>query len=390
MSNLGINSFFKIFNPVIIFAAIWLFVIVLFSMRLSALLEESIDSAWFFYLISLTPFLAGYLFAFLPRKSIALDVPVLTEISETYYKRFFIYFYFWLALTVVEIIYSGGFPFLWLITGSDKIYFDYGIPTIHGLLNALELALGIIAFYFYKVDKKKMFLMITIFFVIWNILLVTRQVIIVLLIEIAVVYFLMSDNKLKLVRKLAIYVILGVIGFGILGDFRSGGEAFVKLASPTENWPTWLPSGFLWVYIYVTTPLNNLLFNFTFPIADPHIYFPNTLSLLLPSVIRNLVFDPSVYATGGNLVTEAFNVSSAFTSPYTDMGYWGIVIFSFATGVFSNVIWFVKGIKKIFFHAIIIQIIVLSIFYNMYMYLPVVFQFVWVSIYFSRFKKSGL
>jgi oligosaccharide repeat unit polymerase len=386
----SLSNLVKLLIPVVIMALTWLFVILLFSLRLSSLLGESIASAWLFYVISIVPFLFGYVIMFLFRKSVSTEVAIFSEISPVYYKRFFTYFYFWLVLTILEIIYSGGFPFLWLLTGSSKIYFDYGIPSVHGLLNALELALSIIAFYIYKVSKRKQFLWITIFFVIWNILLVTRQVIIVSLIEIMVVFYLMSSNKMLLIKRMVIYVVLGVIGFGILGDFRSGGEAFVKLASPTDNWPLWLPSGFLWVYIYITTPLNNLLFNFTFPVYNTHIFFPNTLSLLLPSVLRNIIFDPATYTVNGNLVTEAFNVSSAFSAPYTDMGLSGIIIFSFFIGVFSNLIWWVTGIKRIFFHAILIQIIVLSIFYNMFMYLPVVFQFVWISIYFSKSKKSDL
>lgn len=379
-------KYVQLFQPVIIFALTWLSVILLLSLRLSTLLEESLADAWFFYLISLGPFFAGYCIALLFQKKLQLVVKAPVSITDRYYSKFNKFLIFWVIMTLVEIAYSGGFPFIWLLTGSEKTYFDFGIPSIHGFLNALQLALSIISFFFYKISKKKKYLYITILFFIWNILIITRQVIVVLLIEVFVINFFLSKNKIKLMKSLVVSGLLFVIGFGVLGDFRSGAEGFIILAQPTENWPLWLPSGFLWVYIYITTPLNNLLFNFHFPITTPHYFFPSTLSLFLPSVLRNLIFDPEMLGSG-NLVTQAFNVSSAFVAPYIDMGKYGIVIFSFYIGVFCNFTWWAEGSKQIFFRAITTQIIILSIFYNMFMYLPVVFQFVWIFIYFLRFKK---
>nr|MBB6138204.1 oligosaccharide repeat unit polymerase [Mucilaginibacter sp. X5P1] len=327
---------------------------------------------------------------FVFNKELSIGKIQLLTITEKLKKRIFRFFYLWAIVSIFEIIASGGVPIVWLFTGSSKDYMDFGIHSIHGLMNALELSLGILGYYVYRVTKEKKFLFLTFTFFIWNLIIITRQVDVVLIVEVFFVYLLLSDNKLKLIRNILISSLLFVILFGIAGDARSGADSFTQLAQPTDNWPDWLPSGFLWVYIYITTPLNNLLFSFTFSIKHYQFLFPNTLSLLFPSFIRGLIYGPEGGDVSGNLVTDAFNVSSAFASPYQDMGYYGIMLFSVFAGAFTNVVWWCKGIKRVFFRAIIAQILILSIFFNHFFYLPVSFQFVWILIILRNYKNEEL
>jgi oligosaccharide repeat unit polymerase len=378
----------KIFQPVFIFCMVWLTVILLFNLRLSNLLTGEISEAYKFLFIASLFFLTGYTWPFLLYKKINVSSKTLKPESEKYEVLLFKYFYFWLVVSFIEIIYSKGLPIIWLFTGSDKTYADFGIPSIHGLMNALELVLGLISYYFYRITGKKKFLLLTVTFVVWNLCIITRQVIVVLILEIFFVYYYLAKNKLKLTINLIVSFIIFVIFFGIVGDLRTGADNFVQLAQPSDNWADWLPSGFLWVYIYITTPLNNLLFNFQNPVAHYQFLFPNTMSLLFPSVIRNLIYSADSTASTGDLVTQAFNVSSAFVAPYQDMGYIGICIFSLFAGSFTNFVWWKTGIIRIFFRAIIVQILILSIFFNHFFYLPVVFQFVWVVVFFRAYKNE--
>lgn len=379
---------FRIIQPVAYFAAIWIAVLLLFSLHLSNLLEQDVKEGVNFIVIALASFSFGYIILFLFRSKITLSEFQGFILDNRIEKRFTKFFLFWIICSIVEIIYSGGMPAIWLLTGSSKTYFDFGIPSIHGFLNALQLALGIIAFFIYKKTGKKKFLYFTIFFIVWDISIITRQVLMVMSIEMFVIYMMMSANKLQIIKNVVFFAVIGIIGFGILGDFRSGAEAFYLLAQPSDNWPTWLPSGFLWVYIYLTTPINNLLYNFTTGHLQ-NILFPNTLSLLLPTVIRKLVFDASTFTVSGDLVTEAFNVSSAFASPFKDMGYPGIIIFGIFIGMFCNLTWWVKGINRVFFRAITVQTILLSIFFNHFFYLPVAFQFIWILLFFKGYKYES-
>jgi oligosaccharide repeat unit polymerase len=381
---------FKVFQPFFIFCMVWLIVILLFNLRLSNLLTGEISEAYKFFFIASGFFLMGYIWPFILYKKINFSSAIFKPHNEKYEELLFKYFHFWIAISIIEIIYSGGIPIVWLFTGSGKTYAEFGIPSIHGLMNALELVLGLISYYFYRLTKKKKFLLLTITFVVWNLCIITRQVIVVLLLEIFFIYYYLAKNKWRLSINLIISFILFVVFFGIVGDLRTGADNFVQLAQPSDNWIDWLPSGFLWVYIYVTTPLNNLLYNFTTPIINYQFLFPNTLSLLFPSVIRNILYPADSTSITGDLVTQAFNVSSAFVAPYQDMGYYGICLFSLFAGTFTNVVWWRNGIVRIFFRAIIVQILILSIFFNHFFYLPVVFQFIWVLVFFRNFNNEEI
>lgn len=382
-----LKKLIKICLPILIFAGIWLFVIFLMSLRLSNLLESNINEAFEFFFLILTCFISGYFICFVLKARLSLN-HIYPELNQSLKNKYFLLVKFWFLFTILEVIASGGIPIFWLFLNNGKTYFDFGIPSVHGLLNALEMTLGILSFYIYKKYKEKKYLYLTTFFIIWNVLIISRQVIMVMLIEMAFIYFLMSDKKLKILRNICIYSLIVVFLFGIVGDLRSGANNFLELAQPSENWPNWLPSGFLWVYVYLTTPINNLLFNFQYDIENYHFLFPNTMSLLFPSFIRNFIYNQQD-TVSGNLVTQAFNVSSAFMSSYMDMGKVGIGIFSFLIGNISYLSWWSYGPKRIFFQAITFQCIILTVFYNHFFYLPVAFQYFWFFIFFAKFKNES-
>ena len=65
---------------------------------------------------------------------------------------------------------------------------------------------------------------------------------------------------------------------------RSNRNAFISLAQPKFTYPDYLPSGFLWVYIYLVSPLNNVINNLDYSPT----YLPvNTVLPLFPSFIRS-------------------------------------------------------------------------------------------------------
>jgi oligosaccharide repeat unit polymerase len=378
---------FRLLTPVIIFSSVWILVIFLLSFKFSYLLKEKTSDAWTFFFWIITFFILGYMFFFLFRPKVYTEYKW-PGTDEKTLKSFNGFVIFWISMTILEVIFSGGLPIIWLLTGSSKTYFDFGIPSVHGFLNALELTLGQLSFYFFYKTRKKKYLMFAIMFILWNVAIFTRQVIIVLVIEMFFIFFVISKNKIKIIRTLLIYGLFFILAFGWVGDFRSGADNFISVAVPSDNWPLWLPSGFLWVYIYITTPLNNLIYNFHFPVTDPDYLFPNTLSLLLPSVIRNLIYH-NQDTVSGNLVSEAFNVSTAFMSSYKDIGYAGLMVFSFVIGLISNITWWVRGPKRLFFRAITAQCLILSVFYNHFFYLPIACQFIWLVIFFKKNKQNA-
>lgn len=289
-------------------------------------------------------------------------------------------FAIWILLTIVEIIVSGGLPILWLIRGSSKTYFDFGIPTVHGFLNSLLLSIGVCQIALFAFDNKKKRLMVPGFIVVWSVIVVTRNMMMVLIIEGAITWGLLRGfSSRKILKAFAALVVLVLI-FGYIGDFRSGAEAFRNLAQPTDDYPAWLPSGVLWGYIYLTTPVGNVVNTVVFGNPVNNLLFPNTTSLLFPSVLRSIIYGNGAAdeAFSGNLVTDAFNVSTAYVGPFQDFGHLGLVLFSILLAVVALITWSRRSLRGIAIYAVIGQCVVLSVFFNHLFYLPVITQVIWL------------
>lgn len=65
--------------------------------------------------------------------------PSALEVIENRVDR---WFRFWLVLTLIEIIFSGGVPLIWLLRGAAKNYTKFGLPFVHVFAGSL---LGILA-----------------------------------------------------------------------------------------------------------------------------------------------------------------------------------------------------------------------------------------------------
>ena len=120
------------------------------------------------------------------------------------------------------------------------------------------------------------------------------------------------------------------------------------------------------------------------PLGNP--LFPNTMALLFPSVIRNVIYgvDAASGALSGELITDAFNVSTAYVGPYQDLGLLGIVLFSILLGITALYFWKMSGVRGVLMYSVIGQCLVLSIFFNHLFYLPVISQVGWIMLFFRR------
>jgi hypothetical protein len=197
-------------------------------------------------------------------------------------------------------------------------------------------------------------------------------------------------RKRSLFNGVIVLLVL-VLLFGYMGDFRSGADAFRGAAMPTAAFPEWLPSGALWVYIYLATPIGNLVN--TAAVAPPqyNLLFPNTAALLLPTVLRKLVYGEASLndALSGELVTDAFNVSTAYVGPFQDYGRLGMAGFSVLLGLIASYCWRRRSFRDALIYGVIGQILVLSIFFNHLFYLPVISQIGWLFIFFPTATGEG-
>jgi oligosaccharide repeat unit polymerase len=365
-------------NPMSVFVFAWTLTLLLYMLQFSNLLRYSKGDAIQVVLAIVLPFVFGGIVAnaLNINKAQAGDAVVVIpgRNFDSADKTLRIAFLLWFVITLIEIAYSGGVPMIWSLTESYKTYFDFGIPTLHGLMNALLLSIVTIATFMAFVSGRKKYFLGVVFLMIWGVIVISRNLIIVGLLQcLFILFFIKGPPKGTRVIWLTLFGLFFIIAFGWIGDLRSGADAFFALAQPSQSYPVFLPSGFLWVYIYITTPLNNLIHQVVTTTPDWNWELTNTMSLLLPSVIRNALYDASQFT--GDLVTEAFNVSTAFLNIYQDLSIPGMCVMSFAVGIISQTVYSGNRLQSVLYSSVLLQSAALSIFYNHYFYLPILFQY---------------
>jgi oligosaccharide repeat unit polymerase len=380
-------------HPLVLFASVWSGVLCLYLLRLSKLLSATGEQAVSTVGLILVPFslvLGGasifyHLFpkAHIQRKHLLCGSTEADDL-KVLRRRLKKWLFVWLILSAVEIIVSGGIPLAWLVTGNSKTYADFGIPSLHGVLNSMLLALGLCYTAIFARFGGRRYLLCSIAIVGWALLVVTRGIMIVNILQTGMVIVLYRGIPVKLAVQLIALALIVVIGFGALGDLRSGAANFLAVAQPTEAYPQWLPSGVLWIYIYLTTPLNNLIYTMVSVHPSDDLLFPNTVAPLFPTVARKLLYGSSVdTALTGELVDNAFNVSTAYIGPVQDYGALGIMCFSFFISVVAAFYWWRANFRDELIYIVIGQCLLISVFYDYFFSLPIITQVFWIYLFLS-------
>jgi oligosaccharide repeat unit polymerase len=380
-------------HPLVVFSFVWLGVVFLYSLHLSKLLLYSTQEVTKLVLVIWVPFAVVVLISvffhrllsFLRppvRKLAAIDIAILE-------RKLVIWFRAWMMISLVEIVVSGGIPLLWLIQHSSKNYMDFGISSLHGLVNSLLLSIGLCRFLLFLLTGSRRHLLVPVFILGWSILVVTRNMLLVSLIEFGILFFRIRPVKNKTIAKFIVGVVGLILVFGAIGDYRTGSSDLIRLwAQPTEEYPDWLPSGVLWAYIYISTPINNLAHTSENVRPANDISFPNTVVTLFPTVIRTLIYGQQIGdAESGDLVASTFNVSTAYIGPVQDYGLIGIAAFSMAIATFCQFYWLKSSLRDILIYSVLMQCLVLTLFFNHFLLLPIISQVVWIY-YFLRPNHS--
>ena len=377
-----------ILHPLFVFSAVWLGVLLLYSLHLSFILRyttvevlSTILTVWIPFAITIGIYAAI-------RRYLSLSRPYARNIPRVNYellrRRLTVWFRIWIVVTIIEIIASKGVPLAWALTGSSKTYVDFGIKSLHGFVNSLQVAIAICYLALFLANRRMKELRVPLFFVCWCAIIINRNMMLVTLLEFAVLYVRVRGLKISTAFKLLAGMLSFILAFGVIGDIRQGSANMIReLAQPTDEYPDWLPSGALWGYIYITTPINNLVYNVqeTRPAYDP--LFPNTVATLFPSVIRTVIYgDQLSDAESGQLVVSAFNVSTAYVGPYQDFGLTGMTLFSVMIGATCFFFWVRNDLKGVLMLAVVTQCLILTLFFDHFFYLPVITQLGWIWYFF--------
>lgn len=373
-------------NPVTVFVGSWLAITLLYQLRLSKLQQPLSDDTYGILLLVAVSFaLAFFVGYFFNIKDKGVSTRFRESRNAIDEKRVTWLFYIWATLSAMEVAYSGGVPLLWLMLGSSKSYFDFGIPSLHGFLNALGLVLLTLSFYLVLTNREKgitRMKAVVFFLLAFYAALVTRQILISAAIQMVIILVLVKKDAIP--WRIVLPVAVGsVIVFGLVGNFRTGYDSFFRasmIEKPAGEWA----SGFYWLYMYTTMTLANvdkmMLMNMD-PVGIQHV-FQGFLPTVLEKALLPATAAPSI------LVSQNFTVSGFFASSYIGLGSVGVAFMSGAYGVIGALSY--KNMQRdrtarnLILYAVILQIISLSFFVNMLLYMPNVFQLVIVFWFFRN------
>jgi oligosaccharide repeat unit polymerase len=385
-------------NPAVVLVLIWAFVYFLFSLRLSKLIQP-MDQLTLMLLVymSVCFFIVWGVFSLIYNKisfspKIDYDHISLKLSNHTFKKRLRKLVYLFIIVSFFELILAGNLPFLSLFgVGKFVGYTQYGIKGLHGFINAIQLALINVCVLNYIISKEKKFLIIIALHFIWAILLVNRQFLLSAFVQVMFVYIIVVGVKPSTLFKVLFMSLFTIVVFGYIGDIRSDREFFIMVAEPTFDYPDYMPSGFLWVYIYMVTPLNNLNFginNFT-----AHYYPYSSLILLLPSIFRGFITDFTGYESNNfPLYMETFNMSSFFPTLLGDFGFEFLFIpfFIFFAMSFYASVKMKRNVTFFLFLVFLNHAAIFSIFTNFFTHIVFVFQiFVYIYLFNIRSKREN-
>lgn len=378
-------------SPVSAFVSIWGILVILYQFGLSEYLVKLNHSTY----ILLDVMILSFVLAFALGKTIVFrlsDAKVENDdvISIVLIKRMFVV---WLALSAVEVVVSGGIPIVWSLLGSSKTYFDFGIPSLHGFLNGFAQVIACLAFYLIitKCRSKKGAASIIVFIYMYFIMIVTRQVIITLSMELLFIYIFIKKN-IKVSQVIAI-VMGSTLVFGILGNIRTGYESFIEVSRLNVTIPAAF-SGVLWVYMYLVMTLANI--NNLVLCPDLKIHASTVFSELIPNAISNLFNESSAIQQDRQymstlLVTPNYNVSGYFRDYYAWCNIGGVILIASVYGLIGGITYRLyktsHNERNCILYSISLCIITLSFFFDMLTYLPVSIQFIITILIFYKNKR---
>ena len=372
----------------------WAFVVFLYSLHFSSLLVK-VDTLEVYFIGLSIPFvfLLGYIFAHI-LFSKKINIPKTKHISINFTKlttKTKQLSFVFIALVVFEILYSGYIPLLSMIKGESISQFNFGIKSLHGMVMSFGALLFTTWFFIYYITKSKVALLWTISILLLFALLVTRKMMIVSILQAALlVFYLRKDNKV--IIKFFIFGFLILVIFGIIGDIRTGRELFLSLSHFTVKYPEWLPTGFGWIYIYITTPIANLV-----NAIDMTTYFNYDFSFmkgLFPSFIRQFLFTVDNNAFDNTWqISGAFNIATGFIGIYKSFGFFGIFIFNFILGFIYKILIIKTNNLYFFLITIIFSNITLLLlfsnnFFNLNTISQIIFAYLLFGITFKTWRKK--
>ncbi len=362
----------KIYTPGVIFNGIFFITLFLYGFYLSHIQNYLCYETLWVMLFAVAAFNIPVFHSYYKKKSLLLKPHKQTKFTMSSKKEMVI-FYITLAMFVLELLYSKGCPLLWKLTGDARVYVNFGIPSFNGLFYSLVVVMGA-----YSIFKKGC--IYKYFYLMFGLLVISRQVLISMVVQGALVYIFTHKFNRKLIITLIVGCIVGIILFSVMGNMRTGEDMFLAVAQFKPK-ADWIPTSFKWIYSYMCFSISNIdnLIRMTPGCVN---YGATIFNSLMPTAF-NLTLPIN---QGFNyLIDPNFNVSTFMPDIYIDFGVLGIAIFCLALGYAGR--YFYRRVKEhdkvsVLIYAVICHNILLLFFTNMFLYLPIMFEFVLIPLIF--------
>jgi len=379
----------KIINPFFVFCSTWILVIYLISMKLTTNIHQLKIEGLAIIIVNLITSLLLFV-CLLPvkgKKQTNGTEPTQGQLVIAY-KMANRCFYVFLVLTFIDFLYSGGAPLIWLFTGSDKTYANLGIPSIRGLQYTMYLFSLTIFFYilkYYKFNKWKLKIGIM---VLLPFIMLARGLMIYGIFQVFCIAMFGRKIKLKQFRNIAICIVILIMIFGVIGDIRgaNANPLGFLVNENIDNPLLKLPSGFTWIYIYITANFNNILL--TIGTFKPSYSFFNVFYNLIPGFLKQLFIKTDDLASP--LITDAsLNVASFYAGYVTSFGIIGAILGGVILQFFSTYYYYKSlsyNIGYLVAYSIMFTCIILSVFFDAFLTVSTFCQLI-LAVYLARKLK---
>ncbi|HDR8184625.1 TPA: oligosaccharide repeat unit polymerase [Bacillus thuringiensis] len=302
---------------------------------------------------------------------------------------------------LLEFIYEGGFPLLSLLTKSNLIYMEFGIPVFHVFVVTFNSFYATYLFHMlisnrYQAKKILINFLITLSL---PLLLVNRGMIMMILISCLFIYLLKIKKKMnfKIVIGLGVVAILVLYIFGLSGNARVNhsyqndrtmweSDVILRVGGAKEEFiNSSIPDAFFWSYIYISSPLANLQHTIN-AIEVKDLEFVDIFYMvnneIFPDFINKRINDMyGVTKPPIAQISTELTVATAFAGSYVILGWLGLIIY-FITLLFISLVYIMilKRLNSKYFLtgvSIFSSILLFSTFDNMLEFSGLSFQLVY-------------
>ncbi len=361
-------------NPLNVFLFIWVLILFTFQLNISYFFPKYTVRELLLPFFSIFYFILGFMTVKLFKKK-KYKIKYCVHFCQRRFNLFIlILIMISLIIVIINIVMFGPPPLMSIFGYHTTVYLEYG--RFKGLLFSLLIFIFVSSLY----GTKRISYFLKLFSITILLLYISRGNIIFSILT----YFFLLIYENRITNKKLFYlsmslIIIIIVLFQIVGEFRTGTEAFYNVLEIKDIYRI-KNSGLIWLISYVSMPFVNLL---EVSHYDHLFWGQNIISRSLPAFLS---FNQESVEFYKSILPNQYNTAPSYLTPiYLDFGITGFVLYNFFLGAISSYVYhfgtnnliksiFITAISLIFFTDYFlffttIILIVLSIFFNKFIYI---------------------